>query len=289
MIFSHPHQEEYYLGHLGRIRAVNGIESMEKTRKILKNRYPHGHSGGYSTTYLLAEASQMGLYTYIENHTIADFFAVSTGRKFQISQTEYNNRLVRSLGMNSTQKSAFFCLQCALDEYKKMGYSIWHRRLQLPGAVTCKIHQSALYMTKAYHAYEFPPHFWINKDHISQYKYHFNTIQKNYILRYNEFIERFLIRNVFFPPEKVERIFFEYTNTQLQKYYWNLRNTELWTIITSRFPKDWLANLFSQQYDDVVARTNKAKVNGHWEIRCPLCIGLLITSLVKEPKILVNL
>jgi hypothetical protein len=143
-----PLPDEYVRGYLGRIKRLNGDLPLGKVRRMLMNVLSNASELDYSDDWvpILAKISGLGMETFIRRHTFLPFSrAVHTKLAGIAHGSPDSERILNSVKMTSPVKCARFCKECIRVDQLSSDIGYWRRSHQLPGAVYCSEHGSALY------------------------------------------------------------------------------------------------------------------------------------------------
>jgi hypothetical protein len=143
-----PLPDEYARGYLGRIRRLNGDLPLKTVRRMLLSFISNGSGHNYSDDWvpILAKISGLGMETFIRRHTFLPFSrAVHTKLAGIAHGSPDSERIMNSVKMTSPVKCARFCKECIRVDQLSSDIGYWRRSHQLPGAVYCSEHGSALY------------------------------------------------------------------------------------------------------------------------------------------------
>jgi hypothetical protein len=153
--------EELLSGYRGRLRSLNDIPdskgvALAFTRLVAKDQRRNRQEHSFAEA--AASLSGLSLHDVVMQHTLWPF-AKALGRPTDVAQIEELARSVpgRTAIMRCARRHAWFCMECVQEDLGFWHTSYWRRSHQLPGALWCDKHLSALYRVDQGAIAEGPP------------------------------------------------------------------------------------------------------------------------------------
>lgn len=156
--------DEFFLGYLGRITLINGLDSTSSTNKILSAwiKQSHPTTRAVPSAFSLAKVSGLDLETFIRQHTLVPIVsAIKTGKFLSNGYADANQNIdlqgMLVLTSKKIKKVACFCESCVKEDQGYLGFSFWRRSHQLSGVDSCTKHNIPLYEVNGKEAYATQP------------------------------------------------------------------------------------------------------------------------------------
>jgi hypothetical protein len=161
--------DEILQGWRGRVAALNSLSKISQVETLLR-------SGAQNCQAILSDdpdfvecaAVVLGVdrQQLMRRHTLLPFFEVLEGLKENKPGTKSERHLrayLRQAPFRIEGKEALFCQQCVEEDLAFKKYSYWRRSHHLPGVHCCSKHGSPLLVAGGHEAFDFCPHFYLNK------------------------------------------------------------------------------------------------------------------------------
>lgn len=130
------------LAHVGRLRTINGFQSIAVTRQKLVEWAGHHSKSPRAGPILDPLAATVGLDVpeYLQRHSM--HFLGSA-----IWQPD-SERPTLKRALTLLRPAVYLCRQCLKEDLQRFGMPYWHREHQLPGNYWCRLHSTALWFTE---------------------------------------------------------------------------------------------------------------------------------------------
>lgn len=139
--------DEFILGYLGRIAAVNGIRKELDTRSALRQSFKQQNRQDSDGTLIehLAQASGVNTYHFACHHTLIPLFrAVASHLHDHLHGEPGDSGLLAANAPRLMRNDIQLCHDCVREDIDYLGFSFWRRSHQLPGIDWCQKHFTAL-------------------------------------------------------------------------------------------------------------------------------------------------
>lgn len=184
--------DEFILGYLGRIGAVNGFSTETKTRTALGKWFKANteSSSRATLTEQLAYASRIDIRSLVRHHTLIPAFrAVASYCSDHLHGDPRDHGLLSAHGPRQMRNEVQMCRECIEEDLNYLGFSFWRRSHQLPGIDWCQKHMTPLMgIVKQFVFFE-QPHVIQENHQLAPYGLE-DAIEQNAIIRkYSELIQ----------------------------------------------------------------------------------------------------
>lgn len=140
--------DEFILGYLGRIGAVNGIKSESALRTALREWYKHqiGSISDGTLVEHLSYASGITLHHFACHHTLIPVFRAVASHLHEHEHGDISDfGLLSAHAPRLMRKDLQICTECIKEDIDYLGFTFWRRSHQLPGIDWCQKHATALH------------------------------------------------------------------------------------------------------------------------------------------------
>lgn len=147
MLIPAPLPDELAAGLLGRIRAINGLQTVQETLQALRSnvRTKVGASQDESEIALLANVTAMTPSLFSHHHTLNPFRRAFSKNVLERANGLTKKRNVRALyHQGIAARPSYFCSDCVHEDELFWGFSYWRRTHHLQGINWCLKHRTPL-------------------------------------------------------------------------------------------------------------------------------------------------
>jgi hypothetical protein len=162
MIELQPSPDEYCRSYVGRMTHINGQKNKAEMLKLIRSHMEIPEPAGerISEIELIAKVSGLPFVEFLVEHTTYTFRrGVDLCNR---SSFDNGSEFLRITGMRSAREGAYYCIECALNDIKKYGWSYWRKSHQLPGTTICAEHKKKLLHIPDLQAFMRQPHSFVN-------------------------------------------------------------------------------------------------------------------------------
>jgi hypothetical protein len=140
--------DEFILGYLGRVGAVNGIKSESDTRTALRGWYEHQNGSISDGTLVehLAYASGVDTHHFACHHTLIPAYRAVASHLHEHKHGDSNHfGLLSANAPRLMRVDLQLCAECINEDINYLGFTFWRRSHQLPGIDWCLKHATTLH------------------------------------------------------------------------------------------------------------------------------------------------
>ncbi len=243
MLIPHPLPNEYVLGHLTRIRKINGLYSNEDALTFLlkvQNRTNHHMR---DPVKLIAEALKIDEGQYRNHQTLKNFgFSAKykLNRKYLPVWTNKDPLLEEAIHL-PFRNHGYFCSTCTTASLAQHNFSIWDRRLQVPGINSCIEHGTPLLKSTFPYPFSHLPHELLNRSTPLDRCNEFKDEQQERYLRYIAISEEILNSKW---KHIDETAYYSVLINEFRELKSEMIHKKLLTFLLMMYPSSWLKNDF---------------------------------------------
>jgi hypothetical protein len=161
--------DEFLLGYLGRISAVNNKISISNIKNILRNWFSEAKPEIKAPPFIvvLAHALELDISSIVKKHTLSPILRSTRPETINFPvefgvRSSYEFDLLKRIGLVIPKKVACFCESCVIEDKDNQRVSFWRRSHQIPGIDWCSKHMEALQEVHDENAFYRQPGFFLN-------------------------------------------------------------------------------------------------------------------------------
>lgn len=291
--------DEFILGYLGRIGAVNGIRSEPYMRTVLRQSYKQQNGQDSEGTLIehLAKVSGIDTYHFARHHTLIPLYrAVASHLHKHLHGEPGDFGLLSAHSPRLMRNDLQLCPECIREDVDYLGFTFWRRSHQLPGVDWCPKHSTPLHSIAGNQSDLLkPPHVVLERLGWDARQVD-KTIEENPVVgRYAELVQVVLDFKSPIAPEAISPLLAEKARQHGLRTAPNGNKPVLSDIISKQLPSAWKKthfpslqhkkpNEFLYEYDGVCKPGGKA----HSSSCYILAIAILCHSVQEGQKLLLD-
>lgn len=179
-----------YFARLGRVN--DGTTEFQLGARLRRSVGLGDHDTSRTLVELIGHANQKSVSDVVTCHSMVPFV-------FHTARTEageqfcgWSDHIVRLNGLMHPTRAAMLCETCLNSDIER-GYSYWRRDHQLPGAITCSIHEQPLLRVEDVEAFTLlPTDCLAGPDKALQVRYRKDSRASRWVSRYLDFASHFM-------------------------------------------------------------------------------------------------
>lgn len=266
--------DEYWIGYLGRLLIVNGINHKDcvgNIIKFLKNLIKENYSEflNHSTFTKIAIISETKNETLLQRHSLIPFLRVSNSKIYKLSSKK---GVYRILSGRFIKKGTYFCKSCVNEDINYRGISYWRRSHQLPGIDWCLKHDCNLCVVIKKNAMLTSPEIYLWDESYSECFIPEEVRQDPIVQKFSDTVQHVADNNILFNSSNIAQILSKKAAELNLNHKNNKDNGKFISdFLVEKIPASWInqhfPNLsqstrgqFLYEFDDVLRAKNDVRV-----------------------------